>query len=67
MNQLANPDLILVGQELLVPYANEMDENTQPAPGTVLIRPGLNFRLHVAGHTLESASLVSGQCHWPGG
>jgi nucleoid-associated protein YgaU len=43
---------------LVIAHANHMDENTAPAPGTVLIRPGLNFRLNVAGHTLESA------CRW---
>ena len=43
---------------IVIAHANEMDPDTQPAPGTVLIRPGLNFRLHVAGHTLESA------CRW---
>ena len=43
---------------LVIAHANQMDENTAPAPGTVLIRPGLNFRLNVAGHTLESA------CRW---
>ncbi len=39
----------------MIAHANEMDRDTEPAPGTVLIRPGLNFRLNVAGHTLESA------------
>ena len=34
---------------IVIAHANEMDPDTQPTPGTVLIRPGLNFRLHVAG------------------
>ena len=40
---------------IVIAFANEMDPGTEPAPGTVLIQPGLNFRLHIAGHTLESA------------
>jgi hypothetical protein len=40
---------------VVIAFANEMDPATEPAPGTVLIRPGLNFRMNIAGHTLESA------------
>ena len=40
---------------IVIAHANHMDDGTAPTPGTVLIRPGLNYRLHVAGHTLESA------------
>ncbi len=40
---------------IVIAFANDMDPATEPTPGTVLIRPGLNFRLHIAGHTLESA------------
>jgi nucleoid-associated protein YgaU len=40
---------------IVIAHANEMDPDTEPAPGTVLIVPGLNFRLKIAGHTLESA------------
>jgi nucleoid-associated protein YgaU len=43
------------GLALVIAFANQMDPDTEPTPGTVLIRPGLNFRLTVAGHTLESA------------
>ena len=43
---------------IVIAHANEMDPDTEPAPGTVLIVPGLNFRLNIAGHTLESA------CRW---
>jgi LysM domain-containing protein len=39
----------------VIAFANGMDPATEPAPGTVLIRPGLNFRMTIAGHTLESA------------
>lgn len=41
---------------IVIAFANDMDPATEPTSGTVLIQPGLNFRLHVAGHTLESAS-----------
>jgi len=40
---------------IVIAFANEMDPDTEPAPGTVLIQPRLNYRLNVAGHTLESA------------
>ncbi|GFG52633.1 peptidoglycan-binding protein LysM [Mycolicibacterium agri] len=40
---------------VVIAFANQMDPDTEPTPRTVLIRPGLNFRLTVAGHTLESA------------
>ena len=30
---------------IVIAHANEMDADTEPAPGTVLIQPGLNFRL----------------------
>lgn len=40
---------------VVISFANEMDPATEPAPGTVLIRPGLNFAMNIAGHTLESA------------
>jgi nucleoid-associated protein YgaU len=40
---------------IVIAHANQMDESTTPTPDTVLIRPGLNYRLSVAGHTLESA------------
>ena len=40
---------------VVIAFANEMDPATEPAPGTVLITPGLNFRMNIAGHTLESA------------
>jgi hypothetical protein len=43
------------GLAIVIAFANAMDPATEPAPGTVLIQPGLNFRLHVAGQTLESA------------
>ena len=39
---------------IVVAHANEMDQDTQLAPGTVLIKPLLNYRKSVAGHTLES-------------
>lgn len=40
---------------VVIAFANDMDPATEPAPGTVLIQPGLNFRMAIAGHTLESA------------
>ncbi len=40
---------------LVIAHANDMDEQTEPAPGTVLIRPGLNYRKDIGGDTLESA------------
>ncbi|RDH77155.1 LysM domain-containing protein [Mycolicibacterium moriokaense] len=40
---------------VVIAFANEMDPATEPAPGTVLIQPGLNFAMTIAGHTLESA------------
>jgi nucleoid-associated protein YgaU len=43
---------------IVIAHANEMDPDTQPAPGTVLIQPRLNFRKSIAGDTLESA------CRW---
>jgi nucleoid-associated protein YgaU len=39
---------------LVIAHANQMDESTDPTPGTVLIRPGLNLRRNVAGDTLET-------------
>jgi hypothetical protein len=43
---------------IVIAHANEMDVDTQPAPGTVLIQPRLNFRKGIAGDTLESV------CTW---
>ena len=40
---------------VVIAFANEMDPATEPAPGTVLIRPGMNFSMRIAGDTLESA------------
>jgi len=40
---------------IVIAFANEMDPDTEPAPGTVLIRPGMNFSMRIAGDTLESA------------
>ncbi len=40
---------------VVIAFANEMDPATEPAPGTVLITPRLNFRMSIGGHTLESA------------
>lgn len=40
---------------VVIAFANEMDPATEPAPGTVLIQPGLNFAMTIGGDTLESA------------
>jgi nucleoid-associated protein YgaU len=39
---------------IVIAHANQMDQDTEPTPGTVLIRPGLNHRKNVSGDTLET-------------
>ena len=39
---------------IVIAHANQMDVDTEPTPGTVLIRPGLNYRKNVSGDTLET-------------
>jgi nucleoid-associated protein YgaU len=39
---------------IVIAHANHMDPDTAPTPGTVLIRPGLNYRKNVSGDTLET-------------
>lgn len=51
---------------IVIAFANDMDPATELTSGTVLIQPGLHFRLHVAGHTLRPHKLFSAQTvHFP--
>ena len=54
--QLLRPGFGVTDDHLaaVVANANNLDASIDPAPGQVLIVPGLNRRRHIAGDTLES-------------